>query len=86
MCSFMNSSNLRSHNDKVDSPKGAIVSAWAFPPLFLNLEEIQNINVYRLKKCSCVVGEKCVSEESTFYNELLLLSMVTQEAKSGVIP
>lgn len=39
-----------------------------------------------LKKCSCVVGEKCVSEESTFYNELLLLSMVTQEAKSGVIP
>lgn len=43
MCSFMNSLNLRSHNDKVDSPKGAVLSAWAFPLLFLNLDEIQNI-------------------------------------------
>jgi hypothetical protein len=43
MCSFMNLSNLRSHNDKVDRPKGAVLSAWVFPVLFLNLEEIQNI-------------------------------------------
>lgn len=44
MCSFMNLSSLRSHNDKVDSPKGAVLSAWVFPFLFLNLEKIQNID------------------------------------------
>lgn len=49
---LMNSSNLTSHNEKVDIPEGAVVAAVPLPLSLLTWKKSKAQNVYGLKKCS----------------------------------
>lgn len=69
---LMNSSNLTSHNEKVDIPLGAIMSARFSPSLSFNLEEIQSTECLWIKEMlnlKHVVSHSCVVEENVFLRQ-----------------
>lgn len=71
MCPLMNSSNLTSHNEKVDIPEGAIMSARFSPSLSFNLEEIQSTECLWIKEMLNLkhVSHSCVVEENVFLRQ-----------------
>lgn len=91
---LMNSSNLTSHNEKVDIPEGAVVAARSSPSLSFNLEEIQSTECLWIKEMLSlkhVVSRSCVVEENVFLrqppsNRICAASKLggTWEAEAGV--
>lgn len=72
MCSLMNSSNLTSHNEKVDIPKGAIIAARFSLSLF-HLEGIQNTECLWIKEMFSLkydLPPGCAVEENVFLRKL----------------